>query len=338
MQTYELAVRHQELRSSLTDSATAAALRLFRSMNVQYLDQSWDAIAPALTLLVTNAQLAAARQSTSYVAGVAATYGVTETAPKLVVEAFGGVANDGREIGPAMFSSVTRTKALIGRGVAAERAFETGAFYLAMMVGTLVQDAGRSADMVAATSRKFTHYVRVVSPGACSRCAILAGKASYKTAFQRHPKCRCIAEPIAGDTVPASMRGRFESPHEYFDSLSKAEQDRRFTKAGAEAIRRGADPVKVVNARRGYFGTATPGAEPRRLRPVTIGVRPDGSPLQVFATAEGTTYRGSFSRLDRALTGRRSTSVRLMPEQIIKMAGDDPERWIELLRRYGYLY
>ena len=84
----------------------------------------------------------------------------------------------------------------------------------------------------------------------------------------------------------------------------------------------------------------------RRLRPVQIGVRPDGSPLNVFVTAEGTTARGAFARQERAASAaaaregryRRTTSVRLMPEQIVMDAGGNRERLVELLTRYGYLY
>jgi len=138
----------------------------------------------------------------------------------------------------------------------------------------------------------------------------------------------------------------YSTPDDYFQSLSKAEQDRVFTKAGAEAVRNGADPAKVVNARRGYFGSKPLNVPVRRLRPIQIGVRPDGSPLTVFATAEGTTIRGAFGRQEIAATGeatklgryRRTTTLRLMPEQIVQMAGGNRERLVELLTRYGYLY
>jgi hypothetical protein len=128
-----------------------------------------------------------------------------------------------------------------------------GAGYLAAMVKTATADTARSADLTAAVGRKYTHYVRVVQPGACSRCAILAGIDSYDHAFKRHPACRCTA--MAVDEVDASPARLFtSSPDDYFRTLTAAEQDRIFTKAGAEAIRAGADPVTVVSARRGAVG------------------------------------------------------------------------------------
>jgi len=135
--------------------------------------------------------------------------------------------------------------------------------------------------------------------------------------------------------------------------LSPAEQDRVFTKSGAWAIREGADPMKVVNARRGakgigYSGSNNapiPASTRNRMQKTTIGYRADGTPIEVYATTEGTTVRGQFGRNEIALSGqatregryRRSTKVRLMPEQIQIMAGGDTDRAIDLLKRYGYL-
>jgi hypothetical protein len=103
--------------------------------------------------------------------------------------------------------------------------------------------------------RKYTHYVRVVQPGACSRCAILAGKDSYSTAFKRHPACRCTAMPV--DSLDSSPARLFANPTDYFETMSREEQDRIFTKAGAEAIRAGADPVAVVSPRGGVRSGST---------------------------------------------------------------------------------
>ncbi|MHB9003997.1 MAG: VG15 protein [Coriobacteriia bacterium] len=346
MQPLSIADAHQAARARVTDVGTARAVRLFRAMSVDALDRSWDAIAPALVATVSAAQVAAARQSTGYMARVEAFYG-TSTPAEVVPEAFGGVMHDGREVGPAAYGAVTQTKTLIGRGVPRQQAFEVGASFLATIVGAAIQDAGRNSDLTLAAGKRWVRYVRVVSAGACSRCAILAGRDDYRRPFLRHPRCRCTMFPIADERGDREIpKGFFSSPGEYFESLSAAERERVFTKAGAKAIEAGADPAKVVNARRGYFGSAPAGAAPRRLRPVTIGVRADGSPLQVFATDEGTTARGAFGRAEIAATERaaregryrRTTTLRLMPEQIMSMAGDNPDRAVELLRRYGYLY
>lgn len=103
-------------------------------------------------------------------------------------------------------------------------------------------------------------------------------------------------------------------PRAYFDSLTEAEQDRIFTRAGAQAIRDGADINQVVNARRGMSTAAGPAGR-RRLAP---------DPSGRFTTSESTT------RFGRARPGR------LMPEEIYRQARSRAEA-VALLRRNGYL-
>jgi hypothetical protein len=127
-----------------------------------------------------------------------------------------------------------------------------------------------------------------------------------------------------------------------------------FTKAGAEAIRLGADIGQVVNARRGAFGLSTAGArvtaaEARMLR----GGRDVGRletrnvfGRDLYVTTEATTTRGAAgvrlgAREDRVKTkGARYTSARaprLMPESILKIAGNDRDEALRLLKRFGYI-
>jgi hypothetical protein len=341
----DLARSHQEARKKLVDNTAETAVGLFQQANVHYLDASWDALAPYLLAEVTAAQVTAARQATPYLDAI----GGSSTKLKLVPEALGGVAGDGRELAPAMFGSITHAKTLIGGGWSPEMAFQSGAAFLATVVKTAIADIGRMADDTVAANKGYTHYIRVVQPGACSRCAILAGKASASKPFLRHPNCHCTSMP-SNQKTPA---GFFHGPNDYFESLSATEQDRVFTKAGAFAIRNGADPVQVVNARRGASGIGyashggVTGAQRARLQKMTIGRRADGSPLQVYATQEGTTSRSQFGKGQIRLTDqysksetdryRRTTTIRLMPEQIQVMAGDNPARARELLQRYGYL-
>lgn len=342
----EIARRHQQQRTKLASAGTVKALKLWKTVNPQRLDVGWTDVAERLVLTVTAAQIQAAEQSAGYMDRVSTVYGGSDTA-EIVPQAFGGVGLDGREIGPAMFGAVTTTKEAT-KLVGATRAFEVGASFLATVVGAAIQDMGRQADSTLAVGRGFTRYVRVINPGACSRCAVLAGSESFSATFLRHPRCKCTQMPVHGfDDAP---KGFFGSPDDYFESLAKSEQDRVFTKSGAEAIRNGADPVQVVNARRGAYGIGYSGhyntpVSGNRLQKLTIGRRADGTPLQVYATTEGTTARGRFGRRELALTEqftkegryRRTTTLRLMPEQISAMAGDDPARWRELLQKYGYL-
>ena len=145
-------------------------------------------------------------------------------------------------------------------------------------------------------------WIRVVSPGACSRCIVLAGRFyAWNAGFARHPLCMC-SHAATSSAVAAP-----ESPAGVFDAMTAAEQDATFGKAGAAAIRAGADIGQVVNARRGME-------------------RAQGRAL---VTREGVTAGGVAGRL---LGGR----ARLMPETIMELASDREEA-VRLLRAHGYI-
>ena len=346
MSLTRLASEHQNKLVAVSDRAARQTLQLWNQVQAGSLEAGWTGIAPQVERVVADAQVTAAALSTAYVDSALRMQGADAQAGRVVPEAFGGATREGRAIAPELYAAVTTTKTLIGRGFGVGQAFRAGAAFMSVMASTLVRDAGRSADRTQAAGAGVLRSVRVVSPGACSRCAILAGVTGYRTDFNRHPGCRCTSMPIRdGEDAP---EGFFKSTDDYFDSLSKAEQDRVFTKSGAEAIRAGADPAKVVNARRGasgisYTSRGTGRVSPGRLQPVTIGVRADGSPLQVFATNEGTTSRGAFGRTQTLNANvqagdryRRTSSLRLMPEQIMQMSAD-PAVVRELLKKYGYI-
>jgi hypothetical protein len=356
-QQSDIAFAHQQQRIQIQHQAQGRVAGLWAAASVNGLDASWDALAPAMVAQVTAAQIASAALAIPYMDAMSRSYNDNTPSVDLAPEAFGGVMLDGREVGPAMYTAVTTAKTGIRGGMAPYNAFQAGANALSVVIGAAIQDMGRQADITMGNAKTYTAYVRVCSGSACSRCAILAGSWSGQTAFLRHTCCQCSAAPVEVTKKGDKIRipdGFHASPDAYFDSLSKEEQDKRFTKAGAEAIRNGADPIKVVNARRGAYGigysghynTPVPVGTRGALKKVTIGRKPDGSPLQVYATTEGTSYRGEFGRseyragVQAAKEGRyrRTTSLRLMPEQIIQMAGGNPTRLRELLRRYGYLY
>lgn len=334
----DIASEHQARRIRLGQVSAVRADVLWSRVDVDALDASWDAIAPRLTAEVVAGQVAAASMSAAYLDRVASVTRDTQDAAQLASAAFGGSTYDGREVGPALFGAVTTTKKAIGAGIAPALAFQSGASFLGVMVKAVIADMGRAADATLATGKGYTRYVRVVNPGACSRCAILAGSDRFSRPFKRHPACKCTSMPVKNtDQLP---KGMFSSPEEYFGSLSKAEQDRVFTKAGAESIRLGADPIGVVNARRGSY-----------LRPGIrneLGFDANGKPIKAFMTTDGATIRGSYGRQElrrseSAVTKgagdryRRTVNPRLMPETILQIARGDQELAVSLLRQYGYL-
>lgn len=339
----ELARARQERVGRVADTAANRALRLWRSRMGADFDSSWAGLEAPLLSIATAGQVAVAAGASSYLASTASQDGITAASAGAVEPgAYAGVDASGRELAGLLFTAVTAAKTAIGSGAGLQGAFMRGGTVLAMMMHTAILDTGRSADLTAMTARGYTHYVRVVSAGACSRCAILAGVQSAQRPFKRHPKCACTAAP---ENDPNTVTGRFASPTDYFESLSPSEQDKVFTKAGAEAVRAGADPITVVTARRGapgidYSSSVLSGKtlphSGRRMVKTVIGRDAAGKPILGYTTGESTTRRGDFGKQNRVATGGYGKRVRLMPETIVDLTDSVQMRQV-LLRDAGYL-
>lgn len=349
----ELAAARTRQRQALARRAARAVDALWKRVDRADIARSWLALVPVATAAVTHAQTLSAASADGYLSDLAAAYGVDDQAAAEVrAAAFAGVASDGRELGPLLFRPAVTSLAAIGQGASVPAALNAGRFVADMIARTQVADAGRAADATALAARHtMTGYVRVLSAPSCSRCVILAGRRyRYNAGFKRHPRCDCVHLPVPSASAADPL---LTQPRAYFDSLSRADQDRIFTNAGAEAIRLGADPAQVVNARRGAAGLTPAGAritaaEARairdgrsigRLQTVSVFGR------DLFVTTEGTTTRGlAGQRLGAKTNGvkaggaryRSTRTPRLMPESILQIAHDRDEA-IRLLRRFGYL-
>ena len=117
----------------------------------------------------------------------------------------------------------------------------------------------------------------------------------------------CIHIPAVEDSADDART----DPIAYFRSLSGAQQDQVFTRAGAQAIRDGADIYQVVDARRGTY---------------TAGGR--------TYTRTGTTRRG-LAGLRLGARGR--TAGRLTTDQIYLEAAGDRDEAVRLLELHGYI-
>jgi hypothetical protein len=162
--------------------------------------------------------------------------------------------------------------------------------------------------------------------------------------------CDCVHIPAAED-IRDEVR---TDPTQYFDSLTEAQQDAAFTRAGAQAIRDGADIAQVVNARRGAAGIGyAAGRLTEAEKTMLRGGRQRGHlerasvfGQDLFVTTEGTTTRGAAGvRLGARETGRKTNgsryrvarAPRLMPESIYEIAGGNRDEAIRLLKRNGYI-
>lgn len=319
--------------------------------------------------VVTAFQLAAAEDAAAAVPLMLAEQGIDTAAEGVVnTRALSGVASDGRPLVSLLEQAET-------------------SFVFDLMVTTQLQDMARMAGSLGGISRPAVKgYVRMLNTPSCSRCVVLAGRVyKMQEAFDRHPKCDCRHVPVDEDTAD-DLR---TDPKAYFNSLPSANrldemhpnltakarreaglfsQEDIFTKAGAQAIRDGADIRQVVNARRGARGMAPAGgrytlAEQRMLQ----GGKSRGGlqrvnvfGQEVFITSEGITRRGIAGQVigrrsgfvgqeaetvtrntrrgaeARTVTRQRAKAIRLMPESIYEIA-TDREDAIRLLKAHGYL-
>lgn len=313
----ELAADHTRSRRRIAAAATLAATRAWRDMAGRDLTTSWTMAGPRIYTAAYAGQLAAASTATDYVTGVLNAQDGSTDAPAAAVDpaAFAGTASDGRPLATLLRLPLARTFTDLSAGSGQADALARGEAMLRMLVETEVADAGRSADSTAITAdRRASGYTRVVSGSACGRCIILAGRHyRYSAGFARHPNCHC-------QQVPAGSAGRaathLTNPHAAFEHLDRAQQDKAFTVAGAQAIRDGADIGQVVNARRGMYTARIFGHE-------------------LEATTEGASRHSLYKKAVRK-SGRPAPPVRLTPQAIYRIASDRDEA-IRLLSRYGYL-
>lgn len=259
-----------------------------------------------LAKIIAAIQLTAARDSLDWIQPMLDEQNISAPLPGAIpASAFAGTATDGRPL-----------ESLFGQATSPES--------LGLMAITQIQDAARQAASVSIAARPHIGYVRMLNPPSCSRCGVLAGKFyRFNAGFARHPRCDCRHIPSTEDRA-GDLTTR---PDVYFDSLSKADQDRIFTGAGAEAIRSGADISQVVNARRGMTT-----AQSNRLVRNQYGD---------FSTTAGISSRSVYGRTQtrEKLAGNRyttATRIRLMPESILEIA-KDREDALRLFRLYGYI-
>jgi len=235
--------RQQEIAAVTVAAMRRIALRLGDDF-----DAGWWRLRGQAVETMQLGRAAAIHAAIPYTSTVLAETGQRAAAVGAVVPAgFLAAAPNGAPVVDTLDALPIKAKQAVAGGASAAAARIAAASWLGRAALTMLADTSRDVvhtDMVARPA--VTGYVRMVSAGACDRCIILAGRRYlWNQGFLRHPNCNCrhipAAENVAGDL--------FTDPYEYFKSLSKAEQDRVFGRAGAQAIRDGADIYQVTNVR-----------------------------------------------------------------------------------------
>lgn len=242
-----------------------------------------------------------------------------------------GVAGNGENTFDNLWSSILLGKQSIASGNSLNMALNTIENSLALRSRTIIADTARNSSMMSAKAHSFTaHYVRMLTPPSCGRCAILAGIPSGKEAFERHPHCDCVA---AWSDDESALASHYANAEDYLNSLSSKDLAKTLgSQANAQAWYDGADLNQLVNAYR----------KSGSVRPAQLYGR------SIKYTSEGTTKRGrAYYRMKQAGYVKshvkygskywRADRPRLMPESIYQIAGSDHAKAMRLLKNYGWL-
>jgi hypothetical protein len=298
-------------QAKLAAAAQVAALKSWRRVDSREISGSWAGLVRPLVSIVSLAQITAASGVDRFTDSALGQLGVSgDSEGDVSAAAFGGWAGDGRSLSSLLDVPPIAAKQLIAQGRPVDDALRSAGSLLQLMAATAVQDAGRAAISAAIGARpKVAGYVRMLNVPSCSRCALLAGKFfKWNAGFKRHPRCDCVhipaSEDVAGDMLTDSA------------AAIASGKVTGITSAQARAIAEGADIGQVLNATRGMSVAQVFG---RRLQ----------------ITTEGATRRGYAGQLLGARA--RGTALRLTPESIFRIAGDDRAEAVRLLKRFGYI-
>lgn len=312
MEIPEAAQEHYRTMLALQALAVQAGRRSWLRVDPRHIPASWIPALLDLLPVIEKAQARAAFEGATYSAMTLAQQSDYVAPSAFVdVDAFSGYASDGRSLDTLLVRPALGAQALVDGGMKPELALQSGLGTLGRMLTTQVADAGRQAGGIDVSTRPGVGYVRMVRPGACARCSILAGRwYRWNAGFLRHPRCNCVhVSNRSGSTKAAMDEGLVKDPYEAFNGLPRAEQDRIYGVANARAIRDGADISQVVNSRRGMTANG-------------------------LFTSEGTTRYGNAAK------GLRPGQRRLTPEGIYDQAarfGRDRQWALDRLAEHGYV-
>ena len=244
-------------QQQIAATTVAAAGKLWDRVGDDFAS-SWARVKPSLERVVETGRAAAAVSATQYTpALLAETKQVAPASGALNPAAFLSSAPDDRSMSTLLDEAPIKARIAVSRGLGAADALDLAGSWLTGMLLTVMADTRRAvvgADIVQRPA--ISGYTRMLNPPSCSRCAILAGKwFRWNQGFRRHPRCDCLHVPSTSEAF-ATESGFMDDPYEYFNSLSKEQQERVFGRIESRAIRDGADIYRVENTKLRGLATA----------------------------------------------------------------------------------
>lgn len=314
MTVKDVALAHRAEATKLTGAAYRRAMRDWKRVDPNRIVVTWQEALPGVAAAFALAQRHAAIDAQAATLAELDGQDLDYDGPLIDPGAFSGTMQEtGAAVDAALAGVAFHTLDRISDGVDPVRSMRAGGIELGRLANVAVMDAARGMSSAFAATRPAVSlgYRRLAQPGCCVRCSLLVGRFyRWNAGFDRHTNCRCVH--VA--TTESSDEELLDNPYELFEALSPSEQDRIWTKAGAQALRDGADIYQVGNT-----------IQKRR----SDGMRRSGS-----RRFESTTRRGYFRRgTEAGQAGRRRLSV----SEIYRRAGGSREAAQELMRQHGYI-
>lgn len=238
-------------------------------------DAGWEAVRASTVETVRSGMAASTRSAISYTPALLTEVSIAAPSVGAVnAAAFYQSAPDSTDLRSFFDAAPIRAKQAVAGGASSLRARSLAGAWLISKTLTALADTRRDVVSVDLAQRpSLTGYVRMLNGPSCKDCVILAGKwFRWNEGFERHPNCDCVHIPAKNQNW-AQAEGFVSDPYEYFNSLSKAEQDRYFGKIGARTIRDGGDIYRVVNIQNRGLGVSRQAVRygtPMKMRPQDI--------------------------------------------------------------------
>lgn len=292
-------------------------------------DASWRRVGPLILAVLAEGQAEVALRAGGYTRDVLDDLRIPDRPEgELVPDSLVGIASDGRRLDSLAAQSVVTAKVAIGNGASTEQGLVAGGDWLHLMTKLQVADAARVAVGIGTVSRKnLAGNVRVLNLPVCQRCAILGGRFyRWSTGFDRHPGDDCTMMPVRSEREAQMF---LSDPMDAY----RNGQIKDLTEAQIAAIENGAKLNDVVNAYRGMTTTATERAlSQRALRANREFAAAAEVGRRATVAAGGPDLLAGLRALPRA-----ARTARLTPEGIYRIAGNDRDAIIRLLRQEGYI-
>lgn len=303
-----LAEEHRKATTAAQTSGFRRNVATWNQVDFNNVVDSWQQQLPRVTRVAEDVQEFSVIDAAAFMTVASAVQG-RDIDDQINVDSYvGAMPYTGADLDAAFAGPAYRTLEAVRQNKPPNVAMYAGVAELARLTHAVTFDTAEEASLTVALSQHLT-YQRIPQVGCCVRCSMLTGQYFTSKVFKRHPHCRCVHVPVLD---PADAPKRSNDPYELFNALSEEEQNKIWTKAGAQAIRDGADIYQVGNS----LTRPLPHRRSRRF------------------TSEGAGKHGWYrNNAPAGKAGKR----RLTVHEIYRRADGDTHTAKRLMREYGYL-